>query len=198
MWPMIEHHPFGNFVPKDAQKMIIGSFPIGKFSDPGRRHEIKPHEFNFFFGGERNLLWKLLSDCYGVKFHSREDIVRFLETEKIAIGDVIKSCRRRGGGASDKDLLEIEWNTGLMEVIRKNHISQIYFTSKQVERWFDALFNDTEGLERFLLPSPSGQAARSMARNEDYKRWKLTHSQKKMYDYLLEKYQIFFGPTAEK
>ena len=59
--------------------MIVGSFPIGKFTDPKRRHEI----------------------------------------------NVIKSCRRVKGSASDSDLYDIKWNLGLLDTIKKHHIKKI-------------------------------------------------------------------------
>ena len=30
---MIEHHPYGDFFPKNAKYMIVGSFPIGKLTN---------------------------------------------------------------------------------------------------------------------------------------------------------------------
>jgi len=31
---MIEHHPYGDFFPKNAKYVIVGSFPIGKLTNP--------------------------------------------------------------------------------------------------------------------------------------------------------------------
>ena len=50
---MLEKHPYGEFIPSHSYCMIIGSFPSGKFTNPQRRYEIKPQEFDFFFGGEK-------------------------------------------------------------------------------------------------------------------------------------------------
>lgn len=124
---MREIHPYGEFIPAKPKCMIIGSFPIGKFTDPDRWHEIKSNEFDFFFGGERNLLWKLLAEVFEVKLQTREDIINLLKKKKMAVGDVISSCKRKNKSASDVDLFDIEWNVRLIEIIRKNHIQKVFF-----------------------------------------------------------------------
>lgn len=172
--------------------MIIGSFPIGKFSDPSRRHEIKEHEFEFFFGGERNLLWRLLGDTFGVKLAKKEDIIRLLTREKIGIGDVIHSCVRKDGRASDKDLLEIEWNTGLLDIIRNKKIEKVYFTSKTVERWFYRLFPEATDLRARTLISPSAQSVRALASRQDFRSWRKNNPQAKAYDFILKDYKKAF------
>lgn len=140
--------------------MIIGSFPIGKFTYPDRRHEIKAHEMDFFFGGERNLLWKLLGRCFGARLKTREEVKKLLEREGIAVGDLILSCRRKSGRASDSQLYDIELNLELLEVIKKHNIRRVYFTSRQVQKWFHRLFPDSgvsedEGVCRVEKVPPS-------------------------------------------
>lgn len=168
---MRELHPYGEFIPKKAKAMIVGSFPIGKFSNPKRRKEIKSHEYDFFFGGEKNLLWKLLAYAWDYKIHSKEDIIEMLTKKQLAIGDVIKSCHRKNGGASDADLFDIEWNHDLMDIIQDHGIKKIYFTSKKVEYWFHRLFPEAEGLEEITLISPSGQSIRSLGKRFDFRQW---------------------------
>lgn len=172
--------------------MIIGSFPIGKFSDPGRRHEIKEHEFDFFFGGERNLLWRLLGDTFGVKLTKKDDIVELLTKQKIGVGDVIHSCVRKGGRASDKDLQDIEWNLDLVRTLRKKQIKKIYFTSKTVERWFYRIFPEATDFEARTLISPSAQSVRSLFSREDYRVWRKKNPEAKAYDFILKDYKKAF------
>lgn len=172
--------------------MIIGSFPIGKFSDPSRRHEIKEHEIDFFFGGEKNLLWKLLADTFHVKLTDKRAIESFLRKEKIGVGDVIRSCVRNEGRASDKDLLDIEWNSDLIHDLRKNRIERLYFTSKTVERWFFRLFPDAGDIETFTLISPSAQSARALGGDAEFKSWRRKNPQARAYDYILKSYKKAF------
>jgi G:T/U-mismatch repair DNA glycosylase len=193
---MRELHPYGEFIPKNARSMIIGSFPIGKFSDPKRRHEIKGHEFDFFFGGEKNLLWKLLGAVFNMPVQSRSQVKKLLTSQGLGIGDVIKSCKRKSGGGSDTDLYDIEWNNKLIDVIRKNRIGTLYFTSKKVETWFNRLFKDSDDICKILLISPSGQSIRSITRRDDFKKWERTHKGSPKVDFILHDYRLKFNPKA--
>lgn len=172
--------------------MIVGSFPIGKFSNPKRRQEIKPHEYDFFFGGEKNLLWKLLGEVFHRKIKSKKDIIDMLEDEGLAIGDVIKSCKRKNGGGSDADLYDIEWNEDLLSIIRQNKIKKIYFTGKKVEAWFGRLFKNTEDLSLHSLISPSAQSLRSLPRREDFQLWLKKCRDRSKMDFILEQYRREF------
>jgi len=184
-----EKHPYGTFLPAHPLMMIIGSFPIGKFSDPKRRCEIKEHEIDFFFGGEKNLLWRLLGDVFNQPVKNHKDIVALLESQGIAMGDVIKSCRRKSGGASDSDLYDIEWNEELLESIRNNRIKKVLFTSKKVEQWFNKLFPASTEIEKITLISPSGQSVRSLAKRADYLEWRNRNSEESNYEFILENYR---------
>ena len=193
---MRELHPYGEFIPNKARAMIIGSFPIGKFSNPKRKKEIKPHEYDFFFGGEKNLLWKLLASALDYEIHSREDIIEMLTKERLAIGDVIKSCRRKNGGASDSDLYEIEWNEDLLTLIHQHGIKKVYFTSKKVESWFKRLFPETGDLEQVTLISPSGQSVRSLGRRPDFLKWLNKNRSRRKIDYIFDFYRNEFRSSG--
>ncbi len=172
--------------------MIIGSFPIGKFSHPDRSHEIKDHEIRFFFGGEKNLLWKLIGDTFGRKLSSKKDIVELLTEKNIGIGDVIKSCVRQNGGGSDKDLLEIEWNKELLSVIKKHKIERVFFTGKGVEKWFLKLFPEAH-LEMITLVSPSAQSARALGKRPDFRAWRKKNPHTPVYEFILISYKKAFN-----
>ncbi len=173
--------------------MIIGSFPIGKFSDPDRKGEIKETEIDFYFGGERNLLWKILSLVFDRPLTNKKSIQNFLREKGIGIGDVIKSCVRREGRASDTDLIEIEWNLELLEQIRRHKIQKVYFTSQQVEKWFKRLFPEARDLESITLLSPSGQTARGLWRREDYQSWRKSNPENPTLSYLVQTYKEVFN-----
>jgi len=191
-----EYHPYGEFVPKNASAMIIGSFPIGKFSNPKRSHEIKKHEFNIFFGGEKNLLWKLLGAVFNMPVSSKSEIRSLLISQGLAIGDVIRSCKRKNGGGSDTDLYDIEWNMELIDVIRKKKIKKLFFTSRKVEIWFNKIFKDTDDLVKISLISPSGQSIRSITRREDFRAWEKTHKLEPKVNFIFYDYQLKFNPKA--
>jgi G:T/U-mismatch repair DNA glycosylase len=193
-----EYHPHETFIPKGCRAMLIGSFPIAKFSDPTRKQEIKGHEIDFFFGGEKNLLWRLIGDTFGVKLKNRKDIVKLLTEKHIGVGDVIRSCVRREGRSSDKDLQDIEWNTELLGLIRKNRIRKLYFTSRGVEKWFYRLFPEARDLEAITLISPSAQSARALGGTESYKKWRRNNPLTPTYDFILKSYQkAFLEPSIQ-
>lgn len=194
----IEFHPYGEFIPKKVQGMIIGSFPIGKFSNPKRSPEIKAHEFDFFFGGEKNLLWKLLAHARNKELRKVSDIIQMLEEMELGIGDVIKSCKRKDGGGSDSDLYEIEFNIELMKKIRQHDIKNLYFTSRKVEKWFNHLFPESDDLKKISLISPSAQTLRSLVKNPLYLKWKEKHPQKRPKDFLFADYDRIFSRLNRK
>lgn len=193
---MRERHPYGEFIPKNADSMIIGSFPIGKFSNPKRRHEIKDHELDFFFGGEKNLLWKFLGNVFSMPVKTPGQVKKLLRIHKLGIGDVIRSCKRKKGGASDTDLYDIEWNDELIEVIRQNKIKTLYFTSKKVESWFNKLFKETDDLNKISLISPSGQSIRSLTRREDFKHWRAKNPEASSIEFIQHDYYLKFNTKA--
>lgn len=188
-----EKHPYGEFIPKNASGMIIGSFPIGKFTNPKRHHEIKAHEFDFFFGGEKNLLWKLISQVVKKEIRSREDVEAMLNELGLGVGDVIESCVRKNGGASDSDLLQISFNLKLLDVIRAHKIETLYFTSKKVEQWFNRLFPDTTDLKKFCLISPSAQTLRSLGSNQNFQKWKVKNPDRKGIEFIYAEYKRVFS-----
>ncbi len=181
-----EHHPYGEYLSKKPSSLIIGSFPIGKFTHPKRRAEIKANEIDFYYGGEGNHLWKLLGKAFKMQLSTREEIVSFLEANNISLADVIKSCRRKNGSANDADLYDIEWNTGLRDFIQKNHFKKIYFTSKKVYHWYTKHIGRVEGPEEVILLSPSANGVRSIPRMQEYQEWILS------VDETLEKKTLLF------
>ncbi len=188
-----EIHPYGVFIPSGARGMIVGSFPIGKFTDPARRQEIKKHELDFFFGGERNLLWKLISAARGREINSKIDVVDMLTDLHLGVGDVIHSCRRRNGGAADADLYDITFNTSLLDCIRESNIRTLYFTSRKVESWFNKLFPDTLDLDKISLISPSAQSFRSLGKNAEFQKWRSKHPERPAVEFLYLMYKNIFG-----
>lgn len=188
---MLEQHPYGEFIPPQAEAMIVGSFPIAKFSNPELRSEIKPHEYDFFFGGEKNLLWRLLGRCFAKELRSTQDVMAMLTEQRLAMGDVIKACERKNNGSSDSDLIKIHWNHNLLAIIKENRIQKIYFTLKKVEQWFNKLFPHHQ-LQSVTLISPSAQSFRALGRNPQYLKWKKQHPQGKSLDFIFEQYRGHF------
>lgn len=157
-----ETHPYGIWVPPGARSLIVGSFPIAKFTDPKRKSEIDDKtEINFYYGGASNRLWRCLGEAFETELRTEGQIRNFLSAQNIGIGDVVQACRRLGGGSQDSDLKEKEWNHELLVAVRENKIQTLYFTSKKVAQWFESHIGDVANLQTFVLPSPSQSAVRS-------------------------------------
>lgn len=170
----VEFHPYGIYKSARTRLLILGSFPIGKFTNPKRKKEIKPHELDFYYGGEGNHLWSLLSLSYHRTLDSKEKIIELLEEKNISLADVIQSCRRKKGSANDSDLYDIQWNVDLHQFIKENHFEKIYFTSARVYRWFIKKIGRVDGIEEIILLSPSANGVRSFPRLLEYQEWEKT------------------------
>lgn len=189
----VEYHPYGEYIAKNSKIMIVGSFPIGKFTNPERKNEIdEDKEINFFYGGAKNKLWNLIGECFDEKLNSVSSIQKVLEDKGISVGDVVKSCRRINGSALDKDLKEIEWNKDLIQKIKDNGIKKILFTSKIVKTWFEENIAELNDLEYEVLISPSGAAMIWLSSTEDCKEWLRDNPGKKPKDYRLFRYKKIF------
>lgn len=170
---IMENHPYPTYMVPESRFMIIGTFPIGKFTNPDRRNEIAVNEIDFFYGGSRNLLWTVLSEVFSVGLQSRQTIESFLTTQRISVGDVISSCRRKNGRALDRDLYDQKWNFLLKEEIKKIPSVTLLFTSRYAEKWFFKHIDPEYcGLYKILI-SPSPSANRGIAGSSAFKEWKL-------------------------
>ena len=169
-----EVHPYGEFVPPHSKFMIIGSFPIGKFTDEKRRHTIAENEIDFSYGGSRNHLWPLLGQAFNTDLNSKKKIKNFLSLKGIALGDVISSCIRKNGGASDGDLKDIVFNLELKSIIEKSEIKHLFFTSSKVKQWFESKIGCDKEVKKTMLISPSGSGLRRLSKEHEqlYENWR--------------------------
>jgi len=191
-----EYHPYLKFIPDNVQILVVGSFPIGKFTHPQRRSEITVNEIDFFYGGSRNNFWSLVGDCYSVQLNSQEKIKSLLNMKKIGIIDVIYSCIRIEGRADDKSLTSIEFNPEIESVIQAESLEKILFTSQQARLWFHQNWHKPEDLTEVVLPSPSGQATRGIGKTQKYKDWKIKNPTLKVYDFCLTEYKKVFDDNV--
>jgi len=150
---MIEVHPFGNFVPKKTKYLMLGSF-VTKPQNP----------YEWFYANGRNQFWPIMSEVYGLEFKSKEQQQAIFINLEMALADIILSCERKNNSNLDVNLFNIVYNTqGVKDIITKNKIEKIFFTSRHVETLFNKVFKDINGLttdiELICLPSPSPRYA---------------------------------------
>jgi G:T/U-mismatch repair DNA glycosylase len=189
----LEFHPYGAFIPKKTKYLLIGSFPISKFTNPAKRSEIKSHEIDFYFGGEKNFLWKILSHLFQTDLKSKKNIINFLTKEQIGIVDLINSCRRIQGHSSDSSLYDIEWNHQIDLLLKKYPIEYLIFTSKGVEQWFRRLYPQIK-MPSLTLISPSAQSYRSLSPFLAYKKWKKTYPTRKPIEFI----ELYYRKTLSE
>ncbi len=132
-----EHHPFleeGKI--EGATKLILGSFPVYACTHAKPNQEYDGDcNLMFFYGSRHNDFWDYYSnhiDREVSKLSGKRKIVESLEHHKIAITDIILSCKRKGKSASDKDLFDRVYNCQILEQLLDSGVIKIICTSKGV------------------------------------------------------------------
>ena len=148
-----EKHPFKPYIPENAQYLILGSFPCKKSTQSKIPDD-------WYYGSSKNQFWRILEEVYGRELSSKHSKQDLFKEKRIAITDVVLNCIRENNNSTDKNLVNIEYNTEVIEqIINNNQILKIYFTGKGVlkqfkEHIYDSL-SDIDGIKLIALPSPS-------------------------------------------
>ncbi len=150
---MVEVHPFGDFVPKSVKYLMLGSF-VTKPSNP----------YQWFYANGRNQFWPIMQEVYGKDFGTTEKQKQLFTDLEMALSDIIYSCERKRNSNLDVNLYNIVYNiVPIREIISKNRITKIYFSSRNVEDKFNRLLKNIVGVgdnvELVCLPSPSPRYA---------------------------------------
>ena len=91
-------HPFGPVWDGNSRILILGSFP-----------SVKSRETDFYYGHERNRFWPMTAALFGANVPAtKEEKIRLLKENRIALWDVIKSCEIHG--SSDSSIRNAEVN----------------------------------------------------------------------------------------
>jgi hypoxanthine-DNA glycosylase len=165
---MIETHPFGIFTPPNARYLILGSF-TGREAIRGSNN-FDP-AYDWFYGTKKNQFWPIVERVYGVILPSKQVKQELFTKIKIAMADIIFQCERRDGSNLDTNLINICYNTNAIgEILDKNPIEKIYFTSRFVEKKFNKEFENEiyrhPQIMLLYLPSPSPRYARMSIENK--------------------------------
>ena len=150
---MREYHPFNNFMPKNTRYLILGSF-VAK----------KSPEYDWFYSTKRNQFWPILENIYGKELKTKKQKKDLLKELDMAMTDIIKSCERKKNNSLDTNLVNIEYNIeGIKEILSKDKIEKIFFTSRFVEKGYSRVFKEYidkyADIELITLPSPSPRYA---------------------------------------
>lgn len=164
----IEIHPWKKFHSKKntCAKLIVGSFPPNRFTTHCERKT--NCDMDFFYGSKDNGFWELFCETFGLNYAIPDDlelIKQWLIFNKWGLTDIVSSCKRKLDTAYDTDLISIEWNkNGVSEILDKNEINTIYFTSVWVRDKFEKHINSSKNIKSYVLPSPSRNGLRSIKR----------------------------------
>jgi hypoxanthine-DNA glycosylase len=114
----VERHPLQPFIPDNTKVLMLGSFPPAQ----------KRWNIVFYYPNFSNDMWRIFGIVFyndktkfidmTIKKYKKEDIVKCLTENGIAIYDTACVIRRTKNTASDKDLEIIE-ATNLDELLRK-------------------------------------------------------------------------------
>jgi len=156
---MIEKHPFGYYLPQNADKLILGSFPCFNGQDYGDW---------FYSGSSKNYFWPILGDIFNLPTEDIENKKKVCESHGFAITDIALTINRFNGSCSDSKIRIIESNADTINLIIEGGIKKVYFTSKFVQKNFSILFPKIK-LQAFTLPSPSPAANRYIAGLTEYR-----------------------------
>jgi hypoxanthine-DNA glycosylase len=158
---MIETHPFGNFVPLYAKYLILGSF-TGRQAVKGNAST--DDAYDWFYGTKRNQFWSIIEGVYEIELKTKVARQEMLTKLGIAMADIIYQCERKEENNLDNNLINIFYNIdAIAEILEKNKIEKIFFSSRFVENRFRKVFKSIidrhPTIEIILLPSPSPRYA---------------------------------------
>lgn len=163
---MIEAHPFGTFVPKNAEYFFLGSF-TGKIENPN---------YDWFYANGRNQFWQIMEKVYEIDLSTKDKKQALFTNLRMAITDIILSCERLTNSNLDMNLTNMIFNTeAIRKVIQNNKLKTIYFSSRFAEKLFKKVFKEIilrfPNIQLVTLPSPSPRYA-AMTRQEKINHYK--------------------------
>ena len=132
--------------------------------------------YEWFYANGRNQFWPIMKEVYGLDFSTKDQQQKLFTQLETALADIILSCERRNNSNLDMNLFNITYNTlAIKDIIAKNKIKKIFFTSRHVENLFSKVFKDisqvTNEIELIRLPSPSPRYV-AMSKLEKISRYK--------------------------
>jgi len=115
-----EKHPWNWHIPKDASKLLIGTFPT---EEGNRKHD-------FFYCSATNRFWNILSSISSITIRDEapiDDRKLILKNLKLGLTDVGGVVYRQKGSSSDHSLFPVEF-MDLVSILKKTpHHYNIYF-----------------------------------------------------------------------
>lgn len=135
-------HDFAPVYDKNSQILILGSFP-----------SVKSRENQFYYGHPQNRFWKVLARLMETEVPTTiEEKKQFLLSHKIAIWDVISSCRIEG--SSDSSIRDVEVSD-FSKILSETSIQTIFVNGNKAYELYKKYAEEKTGIKAIKLPSTS-------------------------------------------
>lgn len=152
-------HTFEPIFDKNSEILVLGSFP-----------SVKSRENNFYYAHPQNRFWKVVASVYSCPVPKTvEEKKNMLLSNRIAVWDVIKSCKITG--SADSTIKSVTPND-LSEILSVANIQKIYANGKTAQSLYNKYIKKNTGIDIISLPSTSpANAAYSLEKL--IKEWKI-------------------------
>lgn len=158
---MLVIHELSPIYDERSKVLILGTIP-----------SVKSREIGFYYAHPSNRFWPILESLFNTKLSTKEEKIKFLHKNHIALWDVFKSCDIHA--SSDASIKNYELND--IDMITKvANIQAIFCTGKTA--YNNLIKNYKTTIPIFCLPSPSSA-------NTTYKLENLMNEYKIILDYL--------------
>lgn len=135
-------HPIAPVFDENSRILILGSFP-----------SVKSREAAFFYGHPQNRFWKVVSAVLDAKCpQTVDDKKRLLLSHRIALWDVIASCRIEG--SSDSSIRDVV-PTDLRAILNTAGIRAVFCNGQTAFRLYARYQEKQTGIPAVALPSTS-------------------------------------------
>ncbi len=136
---IISIHPYKPHICQGATKLIIGTIPPCRFCTNGIE-KLHNKDVDFYYGSDKNCFWCLMSKITNQELqreNSKEEIEKrkaLLDSLKVGIMDVVKTCIHKNKHSSDKSLNILELNSELIKekLLEFPSINTLIYTSRFV------------------------------------------------------------------
>ncbi|MGX8700010.1 DNA-deoxyinosine glycosylase [Caproiciproducens sp.] len=135
-------HIFGPVYDENSRILILGTIPSPK-----------SREYGFYYSHPQNRFWRIVSDLYGQKLpESNAEKTEFLLRNRIALWDVLKSCKI--SGADDGSIRDPVAND-IGSFLKETDIRAVFTTGTKAAALYRRFCEKSAGRSAIALPSTS-------------------------------------------
>ncbi|WP_444657793.1 DNA-deoxyinosine glycosylase [Caproiciproducens sp. R2] len=135
-------HTFGPVYDENSRILILGTIPSPK-----------SREYGFYYSHPQNRFWRIVSDLYGQKLpESNAEKTEFLLRNRIALWDVLKSCKI--SGADDGSIRDPVAND-IGGLLKGTDIRAVFTTGTKAAALYRRFCEKSAGCPAIALPSTS-------------------------------------------